>query len=249
MAANLSFLARGLQSASALLFDTTCIACGETVDGPDSLCGPCWRDTRFIRGLVCDLCGTPLPGEDDGRAEYCDDCLTIARPWARGRAALLYAGTGRSLVLALKHADRPDLAPVLGRWLAAAAAPILGPGSLVLPVPLHRFRLLRRRYNQAAELARVVAWVHGIPCCPDGLRRSRRTPSQDGRDRDQRFANLAGALTVPPARRDRIAGRDVLLVDDVMTSGATFAAAAEACHAAGASSVSVLALARVAKDA
>jgi predicted amidophosphoribosyltransferase len=249
MAADLSFLARGLQSASSLLFDTTCIACGDPVDSPDSLCGPCWRETRFIRGLVCDLCGTPLPGADEGSAEYCDDCLVLARPWNRGRAAVLYSGTGRALVLSLKHADRPELAPVLGRWMAEAARPLLTPGMVVVPVPLHWHRLLRRRYNQSAELARAVARTHGLDCCPDGLRRIRRTGTQDGRDRDGRFANLSGALAVPPVRRERIAGRDVLIVDDVMTSGATFAAAAEACHAAGAGSVSVLSLARVAKDA
>ncbi len=213
------------------------------------LCADCWRDTSFIGGLVCDLCGTPLPGDDTGQPEHCDDCLTIARPWARGRAAVLYKGRGRDLVLALKHADRLDLVRPAAGWMARAAAPIAADDPLVVPIPLHWLRLVSRRYNQSAELARRIARTLHLDCCPDLLRRVRATGTQDGRSRDGRFANLDGALRVPPSRTARVSGRAVLLIDDVMTSGATFAAATEACVAAGATQVSVLALARVAKDA
>lgn len=232
-----------------LVFSPRCIACGEAVGNDFGLCGACWRDTPFLTGLVCDQCGTPLPGEDEGAAECCDDCLTLARPWGRGRAALAYDGTARRLILALKHGDRLDLVPPLAGWLHRAAGPILAPDMLVAPVPLHRFRLIKRNYNQSALLARALARRAGLEDCPDLLRRTRATPSQDGRSREERFANLDGAIAVAPQRAGRVAGRHVLLVDDVMTSGATFAAAAEACLAAGASAVSVLALARVAKDA
>lgn len=226
-----------------------CIGCGAAVDSDFGLCGSCWRDTPFIAGLVCDRCGTPLPGEDAGHAEYCDDCLTLARPWDRGRAVMLYRDMGRRLVLAFKHGDRLDLARPAAGWLLRAAAPILLPDMLVAPVPLHWSRLLRRRYNQSAVLSRALARLAGLDHCPDLLVRHRKTPSQEGRDRDARFANLSDAIRAHPRRAARIAGRPVLLIDDVMTSGATLAAAADACLAKGAAAVSVLALARVAKDA
>lgn len=238
-----------MQSALRLLFPPQCISCGALVDSDFGLCGACWRETPFIAGLVCDRCGTPLPGEDAGRAELCDDCLGLSRPWGRGRAVMAYRDNGRKLVLALKHADRTDLARPAAAWLARAAAPILRPDALAVPVPLHRLRLLRRRFNQAALLAAGLARTAGLDHCPDLLLRTRRTASQEGRSREARFANLAGAIRVNPRRAGRIAGRPALLVDDVMTSGATLAAAAEALIAAGATGVDVLVLARVAKDA
>jgi ComF family protein len=239
----------GIESALRLVFPPACASCGAPVAEEFGLCPACWRETGFIGGLVCDRCGTPLPGEDEGRAEYCDDCLTIARPWERGRAAILYRDRGRQMVLALKHGDRLDLVRPMAGWLASAARPILVPDMLVAPVPLHWMRLFRRRYNQSALLSRAVARMLGLDHCPDLLIRARKTDSQEGKDRDTRFRNLQGAIRAHPRRRARLAGRHVLIVDDVMTSGATFAAAADACLAAGAAHVSVLALARVAKDA
>jgi ComF family protein len=129
-----------------------------------------------------------------------------------------------------------------------AAQPILQPGMLAVPVPLHWMRLFRRRFNQAALLSRAIAGAAGLDHCPDALIRKRSTGSQEGKTRDARFANLVGAFTVPKTREKRVKDRDILLVDDVMTSGATFAAATEALLAAGARSVTVLCLARVAKD-
>ncbi len=238
-----------MQSVLRLLLPPTCLVCDRPVTTEAGLCGACWRETPFIQGLVCDKCGLPLPGEDTGRPEYCDDCLTMARPWARGRAAILYKDSARRMVLGLKHGDRIDLVGPAAGWMRRAGAPLLTGDPLVAPVPLHWLRLLRRRYNQSALLGQALARGAGLDWCPDLLVRPRPTPPQDHRDRDARFRNVAGAIRAHPARAGRLSGRQILLVDDVMTSGATFAAATEACLEAGAASVSVLALARVAKDA
>ena len=236
-----------LQTLMRMVYPPRCLTCGDMVDSDFGLCGPCWRDTPFIGGVVCDLCGTPLPGGQAGELAHCDDCLTIARPWDKGRAALLYDGNGRRLVLALKHGDRHDIAQPAARWMAQAARQITQPGTLLAPVPLHWSRMVARRFNQSALLAQALARETGLGCCPDLLHRARRTLSLEGKSRDQRFAILSGAITLHPKRSDLVRDRPVLLVDDVMTSGATLAACAEACLTAGAAQVSVIVLARVAK--
>lgn len=231
-----------------LVYPPQCLTCGALVTTDFGLCGACWRETPFISGLVCDQCGVPLPGEDTGRPEHCDDCLTIARPWSQGRAAMLYKDKARAMVLALKHGDRLDLVRPAAAWMLRAARPMLAPGMLVAPVPLHWMRLFRRRYNQSALLSQAIARGAALDHCPDLLLRRRATGTQDGRGRDARFANMEGAITLHPKRARRVEGRHILLVDDVMTSGATLAAAAEACVAGGARGVSVVTMARVAKD-
>ena len=233
------------------VFPPQCIACGGLVSSDFGLCGACWRDTPFLTGPCCHSCGAQVADSGDTPAGElrCEDCHSHPRPWQAGRAAMLYRGTGRSLVLALKHGDRLDLAQPMARWLARAAAPLLASEMLIAPVPLHRWRLFRRQYNQAALLSAGLARLTGLEHCPDLLARPRATGSQEGRSREARFAALEGAIRVAARYQNRFRGRPVLLVDDVMTSGATFAAATAACHAAGAGPVSVLALARVAKDA
>jgi len=232
-----------------LIYPSRCPLCGVTVDSDFGLCGPCWRDTPFISGLVCDACGVPLPGEAGGQAEFCDECLTHAWPWSRGRAALLYHENGRRLVLALKHGDRHDVIRPAAKWLARAAAPLLQPDTLLAPVPLHWTRMLRRRYNQSALLVQALARETGQPHCLDLLQRRKRTQTLKGLDRAARHAMLSDAIRVNPARRALIVDRPLLIVDDVMTSGATLSAAAQAAFAAGAQDVCILTLARVAKDA
>ncbi|WP_099909488.1 ComF family protein [Puniceibacterium antarcticum] len=231
-----------------MIYPPRCLVCGGLVESDFGLCGTCWRDTPFIAGLACDLCGVPLPGSSDG-IEHCDDCLTTARPWSHGRAALVYRDAGRKLVLALKHGDRQDIVPSAALWMVRAAQPILKPDTLIVPIPLHFYRLLQRRFNQSALLGLAMARQTSLSCCPDALIRTTYTPSLDGKSREERFATLADALSVHPKRAQQLAGRRVLLVDDVMTSGATLAAASEVCLAAGAREVCVTVLARVAKDA
>lgn len=238
-----------IQTAIEVVYPPRCIGCGEMTASDFGLCGPCWRETPFIGGLVCVSCGVPLPGECDGHRVECDDCMRQPPPWSEGRGALLYKGKARSLVLALKHGDRTELARPAARWMAQAGRSLFRPDMLIAPVPLHWSRLLKRRYNQSALLAQHLGKAAGLAVCPDLLLRSRRTPALEGKTAAERAETLRDAITVHPRRTSRLKGRDVLLVDDVMTSGATLAACARACRAAGADDISVLVLARVAKDA
>lgn len=219
------------------------------VDSDFGLCGSCWRDTPFIGGTVCDSCGIPVPGSADGYRLECDDCMKTPRIWADGRAALLYKDRARRMVLALKHGDRPEIARPAALWMSRAVRPILRENMLIAPVPLHWTRFLKRRYNQSALLAQEVARQTGLSQCPDLLLRTKRTAMLDGKTAQERFSDLSGAIRVHPKRRHRLAARSILLVDDVMTTGATLTACTRACVEAGAHDVCVLTLARVAKDA
>ena len=238
-----------LQRVIGAFYPPQCLTCNTQVASDFGLCPDCWRDTPFITGLVCTKCGCPLPGDGEGEEVICDECLHTARPWSQGRAAMLYRDNARRFVLALKHGDRMELARPAGKWLHQAALPMLRPDTIAVPVPLHWWRMFRRRYNQSSLLAASLAKAAGIIHCPDALLRRRNTGSQEGRTRDDRFTNVTGAFAVHPRRLAQIVGRPVLLVDDVMTSGATLAAATEACLAAGAADVCILSLARVAKEA
>lgn len=236
-----------MQSLLRVLYPLQCVTCDAFVEEGAALCGSCWKGANFISGLVCDCCGTPLPGEDEGPV-LCDDCMSIARPWSRGRAVFLYSDIARRIVLSLKHADRTDLALPAARWIAQAAKPLIHEDILIVPVPLHWRRRVKRRFNQSAEIARALSDLTGKDFAPEALSRTKRTKSLNGLTRAERFDVLSEAICVPASQRDTVAGRDVLLIDDVMTSGATLAACAEALNQAGAASINVAVLARVAKE-
>ena len=233
-----------VQSAVRLIYPDQCIACRAPVEGAHGLCANCWKDMPFIIGLRCTMCSQPLLGDLSDGAALCDACLESRRPWVAGRAALLYEGSARRMILGFKHSDRTDFAKPAARWMTEAADEILSADPLIVPVPIHWRRLLRRRYNQAAELAREIAALSGARFVPDALRRVRATAVQDGMTVEDRAANMAGAIS---ATRP-LTGQSVVVVDDVMTSGATLTAASGACLEAGAKQVSVLVLARVAKS-
>jgi ComF family protein len=175
----------------------------------------------------------------------------VARPPAydRARAVAHYSGAMRTLVHQLKYADRQDARALLGRWLAEAGRELLAGADLIAPVPLSRWRLLSRRFNQAAILAQELSRLTGLPIDPQVLRRTRSTKTQVGLTHDQRRRNVAGAFSVPANRRARLHGQNVLLVDDVITTGATAEACARTLKRAGAARVDVLALAMVTNEA
>ncbi|QYX57023.1 double zinc ribbon domain-containing protein [Roseovarius sp. SCSIO 43702] len=239
-----------VQSVLRLVYPPRCLTCGEEVASDFGLCGPCWRETPFVTGLCCDACGIGLPtGPDMPNEIRCDDCLTQGRPWSKGRSAMAYSGNGRKIVLALKHGDRHDVVRPAGAWLARAAAPLVLPRMIVAPVPLHWMRMIKRRFNQSALLARALAAEAGLDLGPDLLIRPRATESLGGLGYEMRHRTMQNAITAHPRRGADMAGRPVLLVDDVMTSGATLSVAAQACLAAGASDVRIVTLARAGKDA
>ena len=231
-----------------LVYPPRCLGCNAQMEQDGRLCGSCRGETPFIDGLVCDCCGAPLPGDIGAGLVHCDDCLTIMRPWVRGRAALKYKARARALVMAFKHGDRQELARPLAGWMAKAATPILGQNMIVVPVPIHWTRMLKRQYTQSVLLAREFAALTGQEMLPDALVRNRRTKYQDGMNRAERFANISGSIVARARTAARIRDREILLIDDVMTSGATLSATAEAAHLAGAARINVVVLARVCKD-
>jgi ComF family protein len=201
-----------------------------------------WSRVQFIAEPLCDGCGVPF---EFSLGERCAACLARPRAFARARSAVIYDEASRDLILQFKHADRLDLAPLLTGWLGRAASDLLAETDAVAPVPLHPLRLLKRRYNQAAELARPLARSHGLTYLPDALIRKRATESQGGKSGSGRRRNVAGAFTVVKGRRKQVEGRRILLVDDVLTTGATAEACAKALLQAGAAHVDLATLARV----
>ncbi|WP_231712398.1 ComF family protein [Vineibacter terrae] len=227
-----------------VLLPPQCLSCSAAVDMPGMLCAACWSRIAFITPPLCACCGIPFE-VDAGPDTLCAACMAKRPRYRRARAAFAYTDESRRLVLMFKHADRLDPAPTFGRWLAQAGAVLLADADLIAPVPLHRWRLLWRRYNQSAELARALAGHGPARVVPDLLVRHRRTPSQVALNARERRRNVAGAFRVHSHHRDAVRDKTVLLIDDVLTTGATVEACARALLLAGAAAVDVLTLARV----
>lgn len=223
-----------------------CAACDEAVSVQGQLCGACFGRTNFISAPCCERCGVPFGSADQGGAEgLCPGCRDDPPVFRQARAALRYDDQGRRLILPLKHGDRVELAAILAPMMVRGGAALLQRADVLVPVPLHRRRLFQRKYNQAAVLAFAVGRLAGRPVLPDALVRTRRTEPLDEKSPEERAREVAGSFAVRPSRAVRMAGRSVLLVDDVMTSGATANACAAALFGAGATAVDVLLAARV----
>lgn len=244
-----------------LLFPPRCPLCGEGLAGGDGagqggLCPPCWTGLALPGEPSCTLCQRPLPSEDashHAEALRCAECAQ-AVPRHRGvAAATVYNATSRKLVVALKHSRRVALAPFMARLMAARLQGLrdvdAGPDWLVVPVPLHRWRLWGRGFNQSALLARGIAGACGARLMVDALLRRRRTPMLVGMGAKERARILRGAIAVHPRRRQDLAGAKVVLVDDVLTSGATTDACMAALYDAGVSQVVLACFARVTGEA
>ena len=218
-----------------------CLSCGEIVDEPNALCGRCWGGITFFAPPWCVLCGLPFP-HPMGDDALCGDCARGRPTWDQARAVLRYDKNSRRLVLGLKHGDHTHVAAAFGRWMHRAGSEVLAGTDLLLPVPLHWTRLFRRRYNQAALLAQAVRAAGGPEVAVDWLVRRRRTPAQGHLGPAARERNVRGAFAMRAHRS--VAGKRVVIVDDVMTTGATVEECARVLKRAGAVSIGVLTLAR-----
>jgi ComF family protein len=223
-----------------------CPCCDQEVSAPGLFCAACFARTGFATEPCCAVCGVMFgyaaQGGPDG---VCPACRAAPPAFSRARAALRYDAQARRLILPFKHADRTEVAGVLAPHMARAGAALLREADLLVPVPLHRRRLFQRRYNQAALLARALTRASGVPSMPDALVRHRATPALGAKSAAERAATLDGAFAVRPRRAAALAGRRILLIDDVMTSGATANACAAALRAASVADVAVLVAARV----
>ncbi len=240
-------LRSGLRGLVGIVYPPSCIACQAATGEAQALCPACWRGIGFIERPYCERLGTPF-AIDLGAGLLSPAAIADPPVFARARAVCRFDGTARELVHRLKYGDRAELSLTLGRMMAQAGRELAAAADLVRPVPLHRTRLWRRRFNQAAALARIVSRETGLPLAATALTRIRRTRQQVGLTRAQRAENLQGAFHVSAAMRSLVEGRRILLVDDVLTTGATVNAASRALLRAGASAVDVLTFARVVTD-
>ncbi len=253
-------LARALD----LVLPPRCLGCGVLVEDQGALCPACWSGITFLAEPLCRRCGLPFAydgaagdgavrGGAVGAELECGACLAEPPPFERARAVMRYDNGSRPLLLGFKHGDRTEAAAPYAAWMARSGRALVAAAEIVAPVPLHWRRLFSRRYNQAALLARALARAEnltngGLVEVPDLLLRRRATPSQGRLTRSERQRNVAGAFAANPRRADLLKGRRLLLVDDVMTTGATVAACSRAALKAGAAAVDVLVLARALKD-
>ncbi|MBT3558403.1 MAG: ComF family protein [Rhodospirillales bacterium] len=229
-----------------VVLPSQCLGCSVVVEAPDTLCGDCWGKLAMIGPAACQCCG--LPFEFDLDAPLCGECVRLTPPFARARSAVIYDEGSRHLIMAFKHGDRPEAAKLFARWMASAAADLLRDADVLVPVPLDRRRLFKRRFNQAALMAKELSQTHGIPISYDAVERIRPTPSQGHLSPAQRRRNVAGAFAVPESGKSQIAGKRVLLIDDVLTTGATVWAVTRQLNKAGAIAVDVLTTARVVRS-
>jgi ComF family protein len=237
---------RVLSRAADLVFPPACLSCRQATEAHGSLCATCWAKVRFIERPFCERLGVPFPVDLGNEGLLSPEAVANPPVYARARAVAHFEdGPVRDLLHRLKYGDRMELAKPLGAWMARAGAELLVDADLLVPVPLHRGRLLARRFNQSQALAQAISAACGVPADPLCLARVRPTQSQTRLTASQRAINVQGAFKVKSEMAARIEGRAIVLVDDVMTSGATLNAASRALLRAKARRVDVLVFARV----
>lgn len=228
-----------------LVYPPTCPGCSAATADPHALCPACWSQMRLVERPFCQRMGTPFALDHGSGPLISPRAMADPPVFGRARGVALYDGIARDLVHRLKYSDRLDLAAVIARMMASAGRELLAETDCLVPIPLHYLRLWRRRFNQAAVLARRIGALADRPSDPGLLARVKATRSQVGLSRPARAANLQGAFRVPAAARPRLQGRRILLIDDVLTTGATANAAARVLLRAGARSVDLLTFALV----
>jgi ComF family protein len=239
---------RGLRRAGRLIADAllppTCLACRLPIGGAAGLCPECWTRAGFIERPFCERLGTPFPADYGG--ELISPAALAAPPaYARARAAARYSDVVRDLIHMLKYGDRMDLVQALGGWMARAGSELLADADALVPVPLHWWRLWQRRFNQSSALAHAVSKLGRVPVMDEVLVRARATQPQFGLPRELRAENVQGAFQVSKEKRGAVKGKKLVLIDDVLTTGATADACTKVLLRAGAVRVDVLVLARV----
>jgi ComF family protein len=229
----------GWRRASDFLFPPTCPGCGRVMAEHGALCQTCWRDISFIERPYCEVLGKPF-AHDLGAGFLSAEAIANPPVFDHLRAVCTFDGIARNLVHGLKYRDRTELAQMMAHWMARAGKEIIAQCDVVIPVPLHRWRLFSRRFNQAADLARALEMETGKPMLANVLRRKRRTAQQIGLGKAAREANMKGAFEVSGEGKGELFGKRVLLIDDVYTTGATVSAATRALKRAGVVKVDVL---------
>lgn len=226
-----------------LLYPPVCAGCNVRTGTHRSLCAKCWHGARFIERPYCEVLGSPF-SHDLGAGILSAEAIAEPPPFDRLRSSTIHEGTARDLVHALKYRDRLDLAPMMAAWMLRASDGAVADCDGLIPVPLHRSRLVSRKYNQAAELARHLGRLAGKPLMPATLLRVKRTAQQVGLSANARKENVRGAFAISRNRDADVFGKRIVLVDDVYTTGATVAAATRVLKKAGAAEVTVLTFAR-----
>jgi ComF family protein len=230
-----------------LVFPPRCPLCGEGLSSQVGLCSSCWSELAIPGEPACALCQRPF-SDSVSEGAICAPCLAEAPAHDGIAAGTLYNDASRRLVLAFKHGHRIALAPMLARLMVPKLAEV-GGDWLIVPVPLHRWRLWRRGFNQAALLAGEIARARGAQLLVDGLVRRKPTPMLGGLGRKARARALSGAIGINPKRAGALRGAKIALVDDVLTSGATSHACVSALKRAGAEKVVIACFARVLDEA